>query len=247
MPKTQQTVLVLEGAADFREALDRGLSDSGTIVHAAGTWEAADRLLERLGSAFSLAILDPDLPGAVPRDASRFPTLPNGRWPVFLTCESPPTPEQIAEAHRRGIIGYLHRQADMEEILLRVNAYLEGRLVTSHAHALRVRVLACVEMCSSGSQDGDPVSGLLRNISRTGMLLSMISPPALGTKIRLSFQLPSRTTQIRCNGRVVWLQSEHGPGGPDAGIEFEDLQPDDAEFLHRFVLERLRTGSGPLS
>ena len=172
--------------------------------------------------------------------------LPNGSWPVFLTCERPPTPEQVAEAHRHGIVGYLHKQDDLAEILLRVNAYLEGRLATNHTSALRTRVLASVELRSDSPHDDDLRFGLVRNISRTGMLVSVVSPPAVGSKVRLSFLLPTRSAPIRCDGRIVWLQSDRGPpGGTDAGIEFEHLQPDDSEFLHRFVLGRLRASSGP--
>ena len=165
---------------------------------------------------------------------------------MFLTCEGPPTPEQVAEAHRHGIVGYLHSQEDIEEIVLRVNAYLEGRLATGYTSALRARVLVRVELRSDDPADADPNFALVRNISRTGMLVSVVSPPAVGSKVRLSFQLPPRTTPIRCDGQIVWLQSGRGPsGGTDVGIEFEGLQPEDREFLRSFVLARLRATSGP--
>ena len=248
MADDNRKVAVLEGTAEFRKALEKGFGGLGITVHAAGTWDEAIGLMADLGSTIAVAILDTDLPGRPCQGiVENLPLLPNGRWPVFLTTEREPDPEEVAEAHRRGIIGYLHKPADLDENLFRVEAYLEDRLAQSDMCAPRTPAVATVRLEPRSAHHGEPRIALVRNISRTGMRVSTISAPPVSATVTLTFRLPYRTAPVQCAGRVVWLKAHDDLNGRmDAGIEFEDLQPDDLEHLHRYVLGKLRESSGPI-
>ena len=242
----QPSALILEGAPGFREVLREALAELGISAHTAGTWEEARDFLREPGHRFSVGIVDVDLPGKPCQSIiGGFPLLAGGRWPIFLTCEEPPSRDEVEKAHRQGIIGYLHRAADLHENAFRVQAYLEGRLATAYLSAPRARILAPVQIAPKDSEDDRPLLGLVRNISRGGMLVSMVSAPPEESRVSLCFQLPPRSSAIRCEGRIVWREAHHGMmGSTVAGIEFETLEAEDKEFIHRLVLGMLRESSG---
>ena len=73
------------------------------------------------------------------------------------------------------------------------------------------------------------------------------NPPAVGMKLDLSFRLPPRITPIECTGGVMWAEKD-GPGadGSGVGIEFDEMEADDAEAVTDFVLGKLRNSTGPI-
>ena len=243
------TVAVFDGAVEFREALRSGLRGLGIDVQVAGTWKEAQELLESGGVTPVLAIVDEDLPGRPPEQAPE--TLVQSAdeiCPFLISCDSAPGREEIAaENHRNGLVGYLERQSELEEILLRVQAFLTGRLTTRYVSALRTRTLSPVRLTPLEGDDRRQQMGLVRNLSRTGILLSVIRPPAVGARLDLSFRLPPRVAPIECTGRVTWTESD-GPGseGSGVGIEFDEMAADDAEAVAGFVLGKLRNSTGPI-
>lgn len=237
---------ILEGTPEFREALRGALAELGISVRTAGSWDEARALLRDPDASFSVGIVDVNLPGE-PGDsaAEGFSLLPGGRWPIFLSCEELPSGDEVEKTHRGGIIGYLRKAADVHETAFRVQAYLEGRLTTGHLTPLRARVLATVQITSGDFSDSRSRLGLLRNISPSGMLVSVVSVPAVGSRVSLCFQLPPRGIAICCEGRVVWCESEAGMIGTTvAAIEFETLGVEAQEIIRAFVLDNLRESSG---
>ena len=160
MADDNRTVAVLEGTAQFRKALEKGFGALGITVHAAGTWDEATGLMADLGSKIAVAILDTDLPGRPCQGiVENLPLLPDGRWPVFLATEREPDREEVAEAHRHGIIGYLHKLADLDENLFRVQAYLDDRLARSDMCAPRAPAVATVRLEPRSARHGKPRIG----------------------------------------------------------------------------------------
>lgn len=237
---------ILESRPEFREALREALAELGISARTAGTWDEARDLLAEPDARFSLGIVDVNLPGK-PCDSvvGGFALLPGGRLPIFLICETPPSHDDEERSHRQGIIGYMNRAADIRENAFRVQAYLEGRLTTCYLSPLRTRVLAAVQIAPGDSADGRSQLGLLRNISPSGLLVSMVSALPVDSRVSLCFQLPSRGTAICCEGRIVWCVSDHGTiEGTVAGIEFETLDAEEQQSIRGFVLGKLRESSG---
>ncbi len=243
------TVVVFDGSVEFREALRTGLRGLGIDVHVAGTWKEAQELLELGGVTPALAIVDADLPGRPPELAPEaLVQSADELCPTLISCESGPVREEIAAGGRRdGVVGTLDRWAELEETLFRVQAHLAGRLTTSYVSALRTRTLAPVQLTPLEGNDRRPQVGLVRNLSRTGILLSVVTPPAVGMRLGLSFRLPPRMSPIECTGRAMWAESD-GPGasGSGVGIEFDELAADDAEAVSGYVLGRLKSSTGPI-
>lgn len=249
MQSENPTVVVFDGAAEFREALRAGLGALGIDVHVAGSWKEAQELLELGGVTPALAIVDADLPGRPPElGPEALVQCADEGCSTLISCEFGAVREEIAARSRRdGVVGYLDRSAELEETLFRVQAHLAGRLTTSYVSALRTRTLAPVQLTPLDGDDRRPQVGLVRNLSRTGILLSVVKPPAVGTRLSLSFRLPARMSPIECTGWVIWAESD-GPGdsGSGVGIEFDELAADDAEAVSGFVLEKLRSSTGPI-
>lgn len=242
----QPSAAILEGTPEFREALQVALAELGISARTAGSWDEARDLLQDLAASFSVGIVDVNLPGEPFEGAVEgFSLLPGGRWPIFLSCEKQPSREEVERSHRQGIIGYLHKAADIHETAFRVQAYLEGRLTTGHLSPLRARTLATVQIVSGDSAHRRPQFGLLRNISSSGMLVSVVSAPPVDARVSLCFQLPPQGAAIRCEGRIVWCESDLGMIGTTvAAIEFETLCVKGREIIRGFVLGKLRESSG---
>ncbi|MEE8473701.1 MAG: PilZ domain-containing protein [Myxococcota bacterium] len=246
---THATVAVFDGAVEFREALEGGLRRIGIDVHVAGTWKEARELLESGGVSPVLAIVDADLPGRPPEQApEKLLQATNEMCAILISCDSAPGRKEIVARNRwNGVVGYLERQTELAELVFRVQAFLTGRLTTSYVSALRTRTLSPARLTPLEGDDRREKVGLVRNLSRTGILLSVVHPPAVGMKLDLSFRLPPRITPIECTGRVMWDEKD-GPGtdGSGVGIEFDEMEADDAEAVTDFVLGKLRNSTGPI-
>ena len=243
------TVAVFDGAVEFREALEERLRRLGVEVHAAGTWKEAQELLESGGVAPVLAIVDADLPGRSPNQAPE--TLLESAdevCSILISCDSAPERAKITATNRSsGVVGYLDRSSELDEIVFRVQAVLTGRLTTSYVSALRTRTLSPVRLTPLEGDDRRQQMGLVRNLSRTGIHLSVVRPPPVGTKTELSFRLPPRISPIECTGRVKWSEGDgRGDDGSGVGIEFDEMAADDAEAVADFVLGKLRNSTGPI-
>jgi uncharacterized protein (TIGR02266 family) len=82
--------------------------------------------------------------------------------------------------------------------------------------------------------------GLTENLSSAGLFIATHMAAPVGTRIDVTFSLPSRSQPIRATGVVRWLReySETSDGSPGLGVEFQPFDPNDMRSVRDFVKER---------
>lgn len=82
-------------------------------------------------------------------------------------------------------------------------------------------------------QQGQPRTGLMRDLSEAGMFVSTDAPCAVDAELVCDVCLPAPHQSLPVRGRVLWVQKEPEPG---MGIEFIDLSEPDRSLLQRAIL-----------
>ena len=79
--------------------------------------------------------------------------------------------------------------------------------------------------------------GLAKNVSRSGVYIDNHIPCLDGDMHMLELTLPQSGITIRCNTRVVWCKStkQYLDGSYVRGMKFEDISPDTADEVDRWV------------
>ena len=88
-------------------------------------------------------------------------------------------------------------------------------------------------------------SEFTRDINEGGIFIETEKPQALGTEVKMHFNLPGGQERIETIGRVVRISGGKGSAVPGMGIEFEELAEGDRLTIDRLV-RALRLG-GPLN
>jgi uncharacterized protein (TIGR02266 family) len=83
-------------------------------------------------------------------------------------------------------------------------------------------------------------SEFTRNINEGGLFIETDTPPRLGTRVALRFQLPGSEEPIQAHGRVAWIRPASAEGPAGMGVEFEQLSPDARRTIDALV-RRLRS------
>ena len=94
--------------------------------------------------------------------------------------------------------------------------------------SLRVPVQAPVEISLSG---GDPIEGIMLDLSQTGMDVLAAQPLHTAGLIGLRFTLPDGSLEVDAHAEVAWAN----PNG-QSGVRFLDLSPAQRENLKAWVL-----------
>ena len=90
-----------------------------------------------------------------------------------------------------------------------------------------------------------------KNISESGVQLSVLQPIDPGTRLRIDVPLPGRPKPITFVGEVRWCRpqppEEQQLSVPlmNIGVEFIDVTPDDARAIAQFVEAQLKLQQGP--
>ena len=88
-------------------------------------------------------------------------------------------------------------------------------------------------------------SEFTRDINEGGVFIETEKPQALGTEVKMHFNLPGGHERIETVGRVVRISAGEDSAVPGMGIEFEELAECDRQAIDRIV-RALRLG-GPLN
>ncbi len=85
--------------------------------------------------------------------------------------------------------------------------------------------------------NGEVFFGYAVNISNTGLCIQTSNPKVTGTKIHISFTLPSQKEKIDCNAEVIWHRNFTGPKAPPPGmgLRFIELPTATLEMIQRFI------------
>ena len=232
-------VAILSEPSSYGDALEHELSRSDISVHTAASWDEGRKLLHHLGRC--LTLLDEELPGQP--DAGCLAGLADlGLRPmsVFVLCDHEPAAEVAAAALKAKTLGCLAREAPFEETLFRIHAYLQGRSASQYRASPRSHIMGNAEVSRADAGAGPPLSGVILNLSRTGILIGAVALPEVGCQVTLRIDLPSIAKPIRARGIIVWLGEDRVGSSPrQAGIRFDELDPPDAESISRYVLDRL--------
>lgn len=77
------------------------------------------------------------------------------------------------------------------------------------------------------------------DISHGGIFIEIAEPPALGTLIDITFQLPGTSRKVNAVGKIVWIgQSENSAGNgatAGAGVKFSKIDPQDLQLIVDYV------------
>lgn len=84
------------------------------------------------------------------------------------------------------------------------------------------------------STGGAPATAMTFNLSRGGLGIRTVVPPATGTLIHVRFRLPHAPDEIEVDARVVWRDSHSG-----MGVQFEKIDAHAQSAIDAFV-ERVR-------
>lgn len=90
-----------------------------------------------------------------------------------------------------------------------------------------------------------------RNISESGVLLSVLQPIEPGTRMHIEVPLPGRPQPIKFVGEVRWCRpqppEEQKLSVPlmNIGVEFVEIAPQDVLAIAQFVEAQLKLQQGP--
>jgi Tfp pilus assembly protein PilZ len=236
-------LVVIASKFQFDESLIRGLKGLGVELREVEDWKEARDLLEADDNRASLAIIDAELVPDFAQSSSESPQLePGTRWPAFLISEARPSSQLVADSYRAGFLGYLSCECPLEETLFRVRAYLENQNPRHYASAPRVSIIGPARLKLRDDDKAPQISGLMINISRTGMMLRAVSTPEVGTRVTVSLWLPQELKPISLHGRVVWIEAQAGGRtAGSVGIEYEESSAANQDILLDHVLSTIES------
>lgn len=143
--------------------------------------------------------------------------------------------EDVERCRRAGCDEVLFKPINRRHFLETARHYLN--VVTRSAPRVEARLRV---------QYGNALERLLDNfsinLSTGGLFLETTAPLDEGSPLFLEFLLPGRSTPVRCNGRVAWVNSPSTPQKPalpgGMGVQFTDLGLADLGLIREFVKTR---------
>lgn len=141
------------------------------------------------------------------------------------------------------------REAGCDDILLKpINRHLfmaTARRLLSLRERTDPRVQARLQVRFGSG--GAVLTDYSVNISTGGIFLETATPLPQGTALQLEFTLPPRTTPIRCQGRVAWVNHPNFPSKPGLppgiGVQMLDLTLDELHAIRDFIKDQCLTAS----
>jgi len=247
-----QLVAIFEEATSFRRNICEALVDMGHEVATIESWEEAERFVAERDHEIDVGILGSRIPGSPTGELLEVVQDELGAlFPSFrsMSVRRPTTIEALA-LRRRGGCGFLERTSSIKEIVFRVDAQLRGLTPSTYVAAPRVQLDMPMTFshCSDDQGIGEEKSadtpqwdhGLLRNISRTGLLVTTSSTPQPGDELQIRLSLSEEIAQVNCRGRVVRVEQPLADRGREVGVVFEQLSLQQERSFSEFVMGRLR-------
>ncbi len=242
-----QLVAIFEEASGFRRNISEALLNMGHQVELIDSWEEAELFVAERSDEIDVGILASRLPGApvgelleVVQDelGSLFPSFRS------MSVRRPTTIEALA-LRRRGGCGFLERTSSVKEIAFRVDAQLRGFTPSTYVAAPRVQLNLPMTFNNSENVESEGPGqwdyGLLRNMSRTGLLVTTSSSPQLGDELQIRLSLSEEIAQVNCRGRVVRVEPSPLARSREVGVVFEQLSMKQERSFSEFIMNRLST------
>lgn len=101
------------------------------------------------------------------------------------------------------------------------------------AHRRRILRKPLIVLQAKPEADRATFFGYAKNISRGGMFVASVNPPAPGCRFMVEFCLPDGPERACCQAEVVWNRtfSQRGPYEPGMGLRFLDLPAEQAGVI----------------
>jgi DNA-binding response OmpR family regulator len=204
------------------EVLSRVLASFGVAVERFSETEIA---LQRLGEQrFDSLMVDFDEP-ATARQLLQAATLSKPGALVTMALLSDES--SVREILQSGAKFILHKPVAPEQAAATLRA-VTALLRRERRRSFRVAVQAPVQLSVLG---GDPVEGIMLDLSQTGMDVLAAQPLHPAALIGLRFTLPDGSIEIDAHGEVAWAN----PNG-QSGVRFLDIPASQVEQLNGWLL-----------
>jgi DNA-binding response OmpR family regulator len=204
------------------EVLSRVLASFGVAVERFSETEIA---LQRLAEQrFDSLMVDFDEP-ATARQLLQAATLSKPGALVTMALLSDES--SVREILQSGAKFILHKPIAPEQAAATLRA-VTALLRRERRRSFRVAVQAPVQLSVPG---GDPVEGIMLDLSQTGMDVLAAQPLHPAALIGLRFTLPDGSVEVDAHGEVAWAN----PNG-QSGVRFLDIPASQVEQLNAWLL-----------
>ncbi|MFW6050466.1 MAG: PilZ domain-containing protein [Myxococcota bacterium] len=240
-PKTQGSAVVAHGNELRRRVLGRILRQAGFDVSFALDADDLVRVAHGMPQTPVLMVADAALPGAGAIHAVR---AVRGRAgfdgvPVVLTAEADEVGALRGAAEGMGDAAVTHEAAPPDNLLFLANELLRPDVRNVRAST---RVLYGTICAFRRAGTLVPVYGLTYNISREGLYVRTLDPPAPGTDLWLEMRPPRVGGAVHLRAKAVWARGLRNPGGaapPGFGVRLVDGGPADDRAAYETGYEGL--------
>jgi len=240
----RRRVLVIEAAAFFRDMVVDLLSRLGHEARGVGSVKEALTLLEK-GPAPDLLLVDAHVHGQSPLETlSQLSARRRSPASILLTRRPVEHPE-LEQLKGLGVRALASKAAPIEDLLIAV----EGALFPREQNARR-SPRAQVSLPVRYRAADREIHSHSFNLSSDGMFIVTVSAPPErpGTRIDLTFWVPTAAELIHCQGVVIWCNA-HGERvnelyPPGMGVMFRDLGSETASKVNAYVLDRVENPLG---
>ena len=227
--EAQRKILVIDGAALFRDLIAFVLARSGRVITASS---GAEGLAAAQRERPEVVVVDLNLPeisgDAICKEIKADASL---RDTAVILVTSGASAEDHERAVRAGADDVLSKPINQRSLVLSVNRFLRVPVVRALP---RAALDAPVEI----RWGTETLRGVGRDLSRAGMFVELDCTIPDGTEVGLEFGLPDTAFMLRPTAEVI--HSRQGPGSGPHGLAFRFLALDRAsgERVEQYVHER---------
>jgi len=219
------TMLKILLVDDVRQRLESGvalLQGPETAVFTAGT--GAEAIAAAKARRFDLVVLDLEMVREDGPGTCQMLRTDDHTRLVPLLVLAPSGTEDAA------------RRAGADHLLVRpfAEAFLRGEVERLLSLVGRAAPRVCVDTPVSYWRDGQPASGRLIDISRTGFFTATPEPQPLGARIEVSFTLPHPYSGRRVSGEAIVVRRSDGDG-KGFGCRFFQVTSASQRFIEEFL------------
>lgn len=232
MVSETKRILLVDDTKLFLELEGSFLQDSGyEVLVAQSAHEALEMAKVHRPDLILLDLNMPDMDGDV--CCRQIKNDPDLKDIAVIMVTGSDTLEDRKRCIEAGCDGYLTKTVNRGALLKTIARGLHGNVL----HEPRLPINVPVRYAPLHEEEA---VGMTMNISARGMFIITDQPPAIGTKIRLEFQLPGTSSSLDLNGEVLWNTIDFGKGLGVKGFGLQFIQVDDktVDQITRYIEER---------
>ncbi|MDH4226999.1 MAG: response regulator [Deltaproteobacteria bacterium] len=232
--KTPKNILLADDSIFFRTKLSTILLEAGHKVRVSANGKEVIKEIQADPTGLDLLILDlhmPELDGFGVLDwieANNFV----GKFNILVITAAYELTSIVDRLKRAGVLGVMTKAYTAEQVVYRVNRLLFNEK-THGQKSDRAPVSIPVDFSISDKK----YSGLLLNISPTGLFLHTIMDLAPKTGLTLVFSLYGYDRVFNLKAEVVWSTPSSGPGKlfTGVGVKFSSITNEEKAVISEFV------------